>query len=136
MTLWQIKHLGTRYNRTSCAQVHELPQNHCGEVITGGVHRFHDCMYITPILHMWDNLYVYVYIYIYIYICIYMRIYYKLYILKYIYIYILYIIIPYVLLLKCSILSINNRAIYTKMIKIWDQVNRYSEFNVQFSACT
>ena len=28
-------------NRTSCAQVHELPQSHCGDK-----HCFHDCIYI------------------------------------------------------------------------------------------
>ena len=27
--LWQLMHLGT--NRTSCAQVHEVPQSHCGD---------------------------------------------------------------------------------------------------------
>ena len=27
--LWQLMHLGT--NHTSCAQVHEVPQSHCGD---------------------------------------------------------------------------------------------------------
>ena len=46
------------------------------------------------------NIYIYIYIYIYIHTCIYIHI--------YIYIY-LYIYLS----LKCSILSINNRVIYT-----------------------
>ena len=29
------------HNRTSCAQVHELPQSHCGE---NGSNYFHDCI--------------------------------------------------------------------------------------------
>ena len=28
MALWQLMHLG---NRTSCDEVHELPQSHCGD---------------------------------------------------------------------------------------------------------
>ena len=36
-------------NRTSCAQVHELPQSHCGDKREGRrAHCFHDCIYITP----------------------------------------------------------------------------------------
>ena len=33
---------------TSCAQVHELPQSHCGDNREGTL--FHDCIYITLIL--------------------------------------------------------------------------------------
>ena len=36
----------------------------------------------------------------------------------------------YALSLKWSILSINNRVIYTRMIKKYNQVTRYSEFHV------
>ena len=36
-------------NRTSCAQVHQLPQSHCGDNREGGrAHCFHDCIYICP----------------------------------------------------------------------------------------
>ena len=32
MALWQLMHLGTCTSScTSCAQVHELPQSHCGD---------------------------------------------------------------------------------------------------------
>ena len=36
MALWELMHLGTwctvkTWNRTSCAQVHEFPQSHCGD---------------------------------------------------------------------------------------------------------
>ena len=36
------------YIYTSCAQVHELPQSHCGDNWVGTL--FHDYMYIMPIL--------------------------------------------------------------------------------------
>ena len=39
----------SRLSCTSCAQVHELPQSHCGDN-RGGGHCFHDCIYITLIL--------------------------------------------------------------------------------------
>ena len=47
------------YNRTSSAQMHELPQSHCGD--NREAHCFHDCIYI----------YIKVHIYICIHICIY-----------------------------------------------------------------
>ena len=62
-------------NRTSCAQVHELPQNHCGD------------NWVAYCVH---NIYIYIYIYIHIYIYV------------HIYIYI-YIIQLFLSLLKCSI---------------------------------
>ena len=34
----------------SCAQVHELPQSHYVDKITGRAHCFHDYIYITLIL--------------------------------------------------------------------------------------
>ena len=61
----------------------------------------------------WCMVYISIYMFMYIFACIYM---YVNVIYIYIYIYI-YIIIRYVLSLKCSILSKNNRAIYTRMIK-------------------
>ena len=36
-----------QYHLTSCAQVHELPQRHCGDNREGTfLHCFHDCVYI------------------------------------------------------------------------------------------
>ena len=49
-------------NRTSCAQVHELPQTIV--VITGRAHCSHDCIYIYICMYV----YIYIYIYIYIYV--------------------------------------------------------------------
>ena len=78
-------------NRTSCAQVHELPQ--AIVVITGRAHCFYDYICIMPILLLWDlstlcvvnplndHLYIYTYIYmLYIYIYIYMLYLYYMYI--------------------------------------------------------
>ena len=36
------------HNRTSCAQMHELPQSHCGD--NREAHCFHDNIHITLIL--------------------------------------------------------------------------------------
>ena len=36
------------HDRTSCAQVHKLPQSHCGD--NREAHFFHDYIYITLIL--------------------------------------------------------------------------------------
>ena len=63
-------------NRTSCVQVYELPQGHCGDKWEGT-------------LFFW--LHIYIYIYIYLYACIYIHIYIYTYI--YIYIYIIHIYI-------------------------------------------
>ena len=38
--------------RLSCAQVHKSPQSHC--VVTERAYCFHDYIYITPILLLWD----------------------------------------------------------------------------------
>ena len=38
-------------NRTSCAQVHELPQSHCGDK-----HFFHDCIYIGIYIYAIEQL--------------------------------------------------------------------------------
>ena len=43
-------------HRTSCAQVHDLPQSHCGDNQKGRAHCLHDNIY---------NIYIYTYIYIY-----------------------------------------------------------------------
>ena len=55
------------YNRTSCAQVYELLQSHCGDsfVITNSEHPL-----TTSKLYVYIYIYTYIYIYIYkLYIC-------------------------------------------------------------------
>ena len=39
-------------HRTSCAQVHDLPQSHCGDNRKGSAHCLHDNLY---------NIYIYIY---------------------------------------------------------------------------
>ena len=68
--------IGQKY-RTSCAQVHEMPQSHCREYCEGTLFSsWHICIYIC------------MYIYIYIYVCIYIYMCVCIYIYMYIYIYI------------------------------------------------
>ena len=66
MALWQLMHLVTwctvehiRLFRLSGAQVHEVPQSHCGD--NRRAHCFDDCIYI----YIWCIIYIYIYIYIY-----------------------------------------------------------------------
>ena len=64
----------TWYNRTSCAQAHELPQSHCGD--NRRAHYFHSCKYIYIYIYMYIYIYIYdIYYIIYIYIYIYTHIY-------------------------------------------------------------
>ena len=80
----------TMYKRTSCPQVHELPESHCGD------NR-------EDTLFSWLHIYTYIYIYIYMYIYIIYYIYYILYIyIIYIYnvSYVIYIIYTYISYLK------------------------------------
>ena len=53
------------------AQVHGLPQSHCGEE-TRRAHCFHDHIYIYVYVYVYIYIYIYVrmYIYIYLYICL------------------------------------------------------------------
>ena len=80
-------------NCTLCAQMHELPQ--AIVVIPGRAHCFHDCIYITLILLLWDlsTLCVVDHLWplVYMYICIVYIIY-----SIYIYIYIIYMIYIYI----------------------------------------
>ena len=93
---------GYHYNGfvVACAQVHQLPQSHCGDKSEGTLFsRLH--IYYAPLLSVrleqswitYDQ-YIYIYIYIYIYMCvIYM---YIIYVCTYIYIYIyIYICVIY-----------------------------------------
>ena len=71
--------LGYRHNNfvvthASCAQVHELPQSHCGDNWEGTLYSY--CIYIYNI-YIYIYIYIYVYIYIYIYVYIYIYIYLK-----------------------------------------------------------
>ena len=65
-----------------------------------------ECIYIYIYIILYVYIYIYIYTPVYIYVCVCVCV----------YIYI-YIIIRRALLLKCWILSINNRAIYTRMMK-------------------
>ena len=61
------------HNRTSCAQVHELPQSYCGVLASVGyiyvyIYLY---MYISFSLIIYILYYKYIHIYIYIYIYIY-----------------------------------------------------------------
>ena len=117
MALWQLMHFETWCTScTPCAQVHELPQSHCGDNREGRLFSWL-YIYITPILLLWDlstlcvvdlstsdhlhkyihyiNIHtrtytysIHLYIYLYIYIYTHTYIYIFIYIYIYIYIYI------------------------------------------------
>ena len=55
--------LGYQHNRTSCAQVHELPQSHCGDNREGNTYIY---IYIYVCVCVCVCVYIYIYIYIYI----------------------------------------------------------------------
>ena len=84
-------------NRTSCAQVHELPQSHV--LIAGRAHCFHDCIYyaqqafvrfdLCAVDHLWPIIYDIYLICIYIIYKIYNV--YLIFIYMHVYMYIMYI---------------------------------------------
>ena len=62
-------------NRTSCAQVHKLPQSHCGW--KPGGHIVFMITYICSLWHCFHDIYMYIYIYILYYTILYYTILYK-----------------------------------------------------------